>query len=539
MEIEFKNVSVAGIKDLKDEGEGIVEAIVSVTGIVDNVNDIIKPGAYQKTLAARKPKGVWHHSWTEPIAKTLDIKEMMPGDPGLPKTLPNGSPWPKEAGALAVKMEFNLDGPRGKQAYSDVKFFKEEQEWSIGYNVPTGGSKVESKSGQRHIETLDLYEYSPVLFGAMPSARTQGGVKDAQMAFKSLGASQFDHKSDEEDTELVDDLNSLIPEDFGTPKGDDETEEEEAEESKGLEDLLFTNHSVDPEKVRIAIKALQDVLQDLGEDQEQDEDEPQEVEEEKAVCPSAFYELKGMEYENMYDVVTANLTNVGGLYMAAKAFDTAVMADDLVEAEKAAGDLLDGLDDVSVSDDDGEKADQILVVTAVLEQLLQGREEKSVRARRVERLVSMSNDDFQDLDRYMQTTAGNSGIKSAVDEEAQTRYMTSGYEVARALQTKRAIKPKPGRKFSRTQRDNATEKGEAMDDGSFPITDKDSLGRAIKSVGRAKDTEAAKAHICKRAKEMGAEDMLPDDWKTKVSPVVIDFSEFENAGIDVKSMLNS
>ena len=47
---------------------------MSITGVKDNVGDVIMPGAYEKSLKVRKPKGVWHHSWTDPIAKTLDIK---------------------------------------------------------------------------------------------------------------------------------------------------------------------------------------------------------------------------------------------------------------------------------------------------------------------------------------------------------------------------------------------------------------------------------------------------------------------------------
>lgn len=52
-----------------------------------------------------------------------------------------------------------------------------------------------------------------------------------------------------------------------------------------------------------------------------------------------------------------------------------------------------------------------------------------------------------------------------------------------------------------------------MPDGSFPIPDKDALRRAIQSIGRAKNPDAVKRHIKKRAKALGATDMLPDDWE--------------------------
>ncbi|MGV8972198.1 MAG: HK97 family phage prohead protease [Rhodoglobus sp.] len=169
------------INDFKvlDAGEGIVECIVSVTGIKDNVDDVIMPGAYEKTLQARTPKGVYSHDWDKPIAKTLSVRELLPGHKDLPAQF-RGKPWPAEAGALMVKAQFNLKTERGRDAYEDVKFYADEQEWSVGYNVPTGGSKT--TNGVRYIKTMDLFEFSPVLFGAMPLSGTLS-VKSAQQAW--------------------------------------------------------------------------------------------------------------------------------------------------------------------------------------------------------------------------------------------------------------------------------------------------------------------------------------------------------------------
>ena len=182
--IEHKAVGVKGI-NVVDDKQGIVTTIISVTGVVDRVNDRIHPGAYEKTLAQRTPKGIWSHDWNEPVSRTLSVKELMPGDNELPPTQPNGQPWPEGAGGLQVKTQFNLETQRGREAFSDVVFFGDEQEWSIGYHVPVGGAKVDPQSGVRDIYTLDLYEYSPVLFGAMSLARTTS-VKDAQTAFQTF-----------------------------------------------------------------------------------------------------------------------------------------------------------------------------------------------------------------------------------------------------------------------------------------------------------------------------------------------------------------
>jgi hypothetical protein len=68
------------------------------------------------------------------------------------------------------------------------------------------------------------------------------------------------------------------------------------------------------------------------------------------------------------------------------------------------------------------------------------------------------------------------------------------------------------RKFSSNSRDKMGKSGVAMPDGSFPIPDKDALRRAIQAIGRAKNPAAAKAHIKKRAKALGASDMIPSNW---------------------------
>jgi hypothetical protein len=51
-----------------------------------------------------------------------------------------------------------------------------------------------------------------------------------------------------------------------------------------------------------------------------------------------------------------------------------------------------------------------------------------------------------------------------------------------------------------------------MPDGSFPIADEEDLHNAIQAIGRAKDPEAAKAHIKKRARALGKEALIPEGW---------------------------
>ena len=91
----------------------------------------------------------------------------MPGDPRLPRTAADGTPWPESAGALRVKARYLLATKDGREAYEVAKAFGPEQGFSIGYRVRNA-----RKVGRvRHIDDLDLYEFSPVLHGANRLAR--------------------------------------------------------------------------------------------------------------------------------------------------------------------------------------------------------------------------------------------------------------------------------------------------------------------------------------------------------------------------------
>lgn len=68
------------------------------------------------------------------------------------------------------------------------------------------------------------------------------------------------------------------------------------------------------------------------------------------------------------------------------------------------------------------------------------------------------------------------------------------------------------RDYSAESREAMADEGYALPDGSYPIKDEADLKNAIQAFGRAKDKEAAKAHIMKRAKKLGLEDMIPENW---------------------------
>lgn len=69
------------------------------------------------------------------------------------------------------------------------------------------------------------------------------------------------------------------------------------------------------------------------------------------------------------------------------------------------------------------------------------------------------------------------------------------------------------RQFSAEQRRRMAESGTAMPDGSYPIANRSDLMNAIRSWGRGGSDPKVKEHIKRRARALGAEDMIPENWK--------------------------
>lgn len=71
------------------------------------------------------------------------------------------------------------------------------------------------------------------------------------------------------------------------------------------------------------------------------------------------------------------------------------------------------------------------------------------------------------------------------------------------------------KQYDAEARKRMAKNGTAMPDGSFPIADVDDLRNAIQAIGRAKNPDAAKRHIRKRARALGAENLIPDTWSSE------------------------
>lgn len=67
--------------------------------------------------------------------------------------------------------------------------------------------------------------------------------------------------------------------------------------------------------------------------------------------------------------------------------------------------------------------------------------------------------------------------------------------------------------FSDEERKRLAQKGEAMPDGGYPIRNREDLVNAVRAYGRGDNKEEVKKWIKKRAKELDAEQYLPDNWQ--------------------------
>lgn len=129
-------------------------------------------------------------------------------------------------------------------------------------------------------------------------------------------------------------------------------------------------------------------------------------------------------------------------------------------------------------------------------------------------VVAVEPDVFEGFDSYAVEIEGFDGksydVFVALDGEVlgYDRYEQDEAEAIEAEAAELAIK----RAFSEERRMDLAKEGMAMSDGSYPIVSEADLRNAIQAFGRAKDKEAAKKHIMKRARALKLESLIPANW---------------------------
>ena len=191
MEIKsFKMESNVSLKERTFEG-------YASTFDLDQVDDIIHKGAFQKSINESFPSGkikvLWQHQ--DPIGLPLEMTE---DSKGL---------------FVRAKVSKTRLGDEALELMSD----RVVDRMSIGFSIPQNKSEFDEK-GTRHIREIKLFEFSPVTFPANESALITG-VKNIRDAIRR-GA---EIKHSKELSEAIRDLTALIeklepqPETASTP----------------------------------------------------------------------------------------------------------------------------------------------------------------------------------------------------------------------------------------------------------------------------------------------------------------------------------
>lgn len=150
--------------EIKQLGEaGSFAGYASVFEVVDSDRDVVAPGAFAASLAARGAGGVkmlWQHDARTPIGVWREIAE--------------------DARGLFVRGELVMGVQAGAEAHALMKAGALDG-LSIGFR--TIGAEVDEETGVRRLTEVDLWEISPVTFPANDEARI-GAVKAADIRSK-------------------------------------------------------------------------------------------------------------------------------------------------------------------------------------------------------------------------------------------------------------------------------------------------------------------------------------------------------------------
>lgn len=141
------------------ETQGRFEGYASVFGRPDLSRDVVMPGAFATTLAARKPSDIrmlFQHDPAEPIGLWLDLHEDQYG--------------------LYCKGQLNFDVQRSRELYA---LLKQGAINGLSIGFKTLRAQRDAALRGRRLMAIDLWEISLVSFPLLPDARVnavKGGV---------------------------------------------------------------------------------------------------------------------------------------------------------------------------------------------------------------------------------------------------------------------------------------------------------------------------------------------------------------------------
>jgi HK97 family phage prohead protease len=140
----------------KDAEAGVFTGYLSIFDVVDSYGDVVKRGAFKKTIKDKKGEFpiLWSHDIFEPIGLLTAVED--------------------EKG-LSISGQLNLDVQRGREIRS-LMAQRAIKGLSIGYHVVSEKPETLDGVNVRALKEIDLWEGSPCVFQATPGA-TITGVK--------------------------------------------------------------------------------------------------------------------------------------------------------------------------------------------------------------------------------------------------------------------------------------------------------------------------------------------------------------------------
>ncbi|REF69642.1 HK97 family phage prohead protease [Paracoccus versutus] len=174
--LDLKFAGAALAIDVKGD-DGVIEGYASKFSEIDRGNDMVMPGAYRASIAAKRPgavKMLWQHDPSQPIGFWETIQE---DDTGL-----------RVKGRLLTEVQ------RGREALVMLKAGVLDG-LSIGYRTEDYGYVTEGGRTIRQLKKLDLWEISLVTFPMLPSARVaakgdESDPKFVEQALRDAGLSR-------------------------------------------------------------------------------------------------------------------------------------------------------------------------------------------------------------------------------------------------------------------------------------------------------------------------------------------------------------
>ena len=154
-------------KEIEAEEDGSFEGYASVFNNKDLGNDVIKQGAFAKSIYDKKPRQIkllYQHKTDEPIGVIDSLTEDKRG--------------------LKIKGRLAMGTQKGREVYELMKMGALDS-MSIGYKLKPEDYKYSEKLKKRTITNLDLMEVSMVTFPMNPKAKVTK-VKLANMNTREL-----------------------------------------------------------------------------------------------------------------------------------------------------------------------------------------------------------------------------------------------------------------------------------------------------------------------------------------------------------------